>query len=293
MTFKEILGYVSKYYKFRPLNFFKHLVCLYCSFLSVQITLLLASAITSQHLGGFGQYIKESRFILVNALIFDPKASLTAESDLNTDLVISLKKHFSPDEYDLVSLDNYSFVAFNREVDADHMSTFVEENRLSVYNSLKVRDSDTQEMVVFELTGTGNRFNLFSFQTQASAFILGSELSSKQGRVSRVIFLISLLFTIYLAWVFYQERASESLFLVISGRSDSLLKLLSIEAVVLNLFAYICAVVSALILFKEFLNSPVTMTDFWVSVGYSSPYLLFVAGLQILVLFNQILRNVY
>ncbi len=146
--------------------------------------------------------------------------------------------------------------------------------------------NENKQTLMYDVNGVGNRFNLFTFENQISAFILGSELSSNVGFISRLISLFAIVFTFYISLLYFQERKNEFSTLIVQGYTDKNLTIIFIDCIIQNAIAFALSVLSLTILLY-FLTTGSDFSNALSGVFYILPYLPVLIIIQLLLLFNR------
>lgn len=265
------------------------------TYLSIFFIFSFSSILGHKALESFQNSFKDVDFIFAssNGIEFDKSGSLITAQSIDTSYVKLITK-FLKDEnisYQIINKLNTNYVSYILAFQTNNVSklfSFCKNTSISIKSSYN-KDNHTsfQNVIMYDVNGYRNRFNVFTFQDQITSFILNKEFSSTVGQLSRLIFIFSVIFTFYLSLLYFKERQSIYRVLLLQGFTDFSLKLIFIEYLILNLSAIILSIIP--LIFVLWLNGIKISFAFW-GLVYSLPYLPVILLLQVFLLFNRILN---
>ncbi|MBD2704815.1 hypothetical protein IC229_29560 [Spirosoma sp. BT702] len=294
--YKVYFYYLFKYYKFNQGKYLVSLLCFFICYLSIELVFSFSSIIESDAQQTYNNYFQGANFILTSPLgiKFDDKGKLSNTPYLKPSIV----------NYYLANLQSGSFSIINRKLNPDRdfasvnyliifsktipkkIVDFNNESKILNLNSYINADS-SYDAILYDIKGTKNRFAFFSFENQISAFILGSELSSESGLVSRLMFLFSVLFTLYISVLYFQERHNEFSILVMQGYLDENMKIIFIDCILQNLVSFVISITISILFLFIFTSSETEFTNSLGGFFYIIPYFPIIVIMQFLLLFSK------
>lgn len=181
-----------------------------------------------------------------------------------------------------------SYILVFQKNNISKLFTFCNNNNIIIKSSFQSESLTSYEKVVmYDVNGYRNRFNVFSFKDQIASFILSKELSSVIGQLSRLVFIFSIIFTFYLSLLYFKERQPIYRVLFLQGYTDLTLRLLFIEFLTINLFALVLSLIPlTTILWLSDINLSFAFWGFL----YALPYLPVILFLQVILLFSNVLN---
>lgn len=166
--------------------------------------------------------------------------------------------------------------------------SFCKSNNILVKSSFQSNSlASSEKVIMYDVNGYRNRFNVFSFKDQITSFILSKELSSVIGQLSRLVFIFSVVFTFYLSLLYFKERQSIYRVLFLQGYTDLTLRLIFIEFLIINFSAIGFSLLPLVLIL--WLNGINLSFAFW-GLLYALPYLPVILFLQVILLFSNVLN---
>ena len=289
------IQYLLKYYRPNRAKLFVSVLCLTICYLALEIVISFGSVIENNSLVTFQKYFDKASFIISSpsGIKFDKYGKLVSNTSLDTVLLNDFTKHFSAIDFSFVKASkdsdnkNISFIVVKNKLLHTELLAYCKSKDIKVLSSFYVKTSnDNKQTLMYDVNGIGNRFNLFTFQNQISAFTLGSELSSKVGFISRLISIFAIVFTFYVSLLYFQERKNEFSTLIIQGYTDKNLTIIFSDCILQNVTAFVLSVLTLTILLY-FLTDATDFSSALTGLLYILPYLPILIIIQLLLLFNR------
>jgi hypothetical protein len=295
MTVGACIRYLLKFYRARTLLFSVSLLCLAICYLTVEVIFSFSSIIEQRSSASFRRYFGAGDRILSpgTGIRFDKEGELIRTDMLDGGLVREFRAVFDASAYRLVGSGDggVSFIDISPRVPAAKLRDFCEQRGIGQLGSYAQgggsRVLQGGGPVLYELSGAGNRFTLFSFDNQVSASLLGRELSSDLGFLSRVIFFSAALFTFYITLLYFRERKTEYSIFIIQGYTDLNLRITFIDCLLQNGIAFMLSLGVLFGILKAYTQ---TGEEFHAAIGgwlYILPYVPVIVIVQLLLLLNQ------
>lgn len=297
MSLTLYIKYLFKFYSQNKLRLLVSVICLTICFLAVEIVLSFASIIEHNSQQTFNRVFKDGSFILTSTkgIKFEDNGKLSKLPVLDSISTVYFINHITGKNYSTIQLDsslaNTSqpnfVVVFDKSLGSD-LKAFCDKANIKLLNSFYTDTVSTNyKAILYDVNGTGNRFSFFSFKNQISAFILGSELSSGIGLVSRLLFIISVVFTLYISLLYFNERKNEFGTLIIEGHTDRSLRIIFIDCVIQNLLSFITSIFVLVVIMYSLTDNNNELRKTFQSLLYILPYLPVMIILQMLLLLNR------
>lgn len=297
MKLQPIIQYILKYYRPNKSKLFVSILCLTICYLSFEIVISFSSIIEKSSQQTFQKHFKDASFIISppSGISFDRNGQLSNTDDLDSSLIHTFTSHFNNTDFSLVATNSnsISYIVIKNKSLLPNLKKFCKENEIRILSSFYVEDAaSNNKVLMYDVNGIGNRFNFFSFENQISAFILGSELSSNVGMISRLVSIFSIVFTFYISLLYFQERKNEFSTLIIQGYTDKNIAIIFVDCVLQNVVAFFFSFLSLAIILSLFTASS---ADFKTAMGgliYILPYLPVLIIIQLLLLLNKSVKYV-
>lgn len=295
MKLQPYIQYILKYYRQNQTKLFVSVLCLTICYLALEIVISFGSVIENNSQATFQKYFDEASFIISSpsGIKFDKDGQLVSNTSLDTSLLNDFTNHFKANDFSFVKASNepenknISFIIVKNKSLHSKLITYCKSKEIKVLSSFYLENSnENKQTLMYDVNGVGNRFNLFTFENQISAFILGSELSSNVGFISRLISLFAIVFTFYISLLYFQERKNEFSTLIVQGYTDKNLTIIFIDCIIQNAIAFALSVLSLTILLY-FLTTGSDFSNALSGVFYILPYLPVLIIIQLLLLFNR------
>jgi len=291
MRLNPILQYLLKYYRQNKIKLFVSLLCLTICYLSFEIVISFSSIIENNSQKTFQIYFKDASFIIAppTGIIFNRNGQLSISDSVSPSILDQFRSHFGENDYSLISDSNaVSFIVIRNKLLVNKLKMFCSENGIKILSSFYTDHiaSDNRNLM-YDVNGIGNKFNLFSFENQISAFILGSELSSKVGMISRLVSIFSVVFTFYISLLYFQERKNEFSTLIIQGYTDKNIAIIFIDCVLQNTLAFLFSFLFLGIIVNIFTTNSSDFITAIYGLIYILPYLPVLIIIQLLLLLNK------
>lgn len=296
MNLRLYIKYLFKYYKQNKFKLIISVICLTICFLAVEIVLSFASIIEHKSQLTFDKHFKNGNFILSSSkgIKFKKNGELLETPIIDSMTAISFVHYISGKKYRTVQLDSTPapglssnfIVVSDKSLNSD-LQKFCDSSNIKLVNSFFTDTLGDYKAILYNVSGTGNRFPLFSFKNQVSAFVLGAELSSGVGLVSRLLFVFSVIFTFYISLLYFQERSNEFGTLIIQGHTDKSLRIIFIDCIIQNMVSFIFSILILSVILYLLTDNGDDLKNAFQGIYYIIPYLPVMIILQMLLLLNR------
>lgn len=298
MNTRIYINYLFKFHRLNKIKFAVSICCLTICYLALETVISFSTIIEFNSQETFKKYFNDANFIITTreGIKFDKDGNLQSKSLLNPVILAKIKKQFIVSDYRLIQNNrrttddtyNISYIVFGNEQLNKEIKNFCKNNNIKILNSFYVSDDVIKyDALLYDIKGTGNRFTIFSFQNQISAFILGAELSSSVGFISRVMFIFSVVFTFYISLLYFQERKNEFSTLIIQGHTDKNMKLIFIDCIFQNIISFILSILFLSIILFLLTKNTKDFQHALTGLFFILPYLPALIIIQLLLLLNR------
>jgi len=291
----NIKNHILKTFKFYSREYLISGVAFILTYLSIFFIFSFSSIVEQKALDSFNYSFKKADFIFTSkkGIVFDKSGSLILNNVID-EIDEKIIVEFLQDEkihYQTIVSSNAESTAYILVFQGSNISKlfdYCKDNNILVKSSFNNENPlASQNIIMYDVNGYRNRFNVFSFQNQITSFILSNEFSSVIGQLSRLVFIFSIIFTFYLSLLYFKERQSIYRVLLLQGYTDLSLKLIFIEYLLINLSAIIISIIPLVLVL--WLNGMKISFAFW-GFLYALPYLPVILLMQVLILFNRVLN---
>lgn len=290
-----INNHILKIFKFYFREYTISGVAFILTYFAIFLIFSFSSIIEQSALDSFNKSFKKADFI------FSTKKGIEFD---NSGLLILNNSIDQVDEKKIIDFLKYADIQYQTIITSNsnklsYILVFQKNNILQLFNFCKSNDIlikssfnkennlTSQNVIMYDVNGYRNRFNVFSFKDQITSFILSKELSSVIGQLSRLVFIFSIIFTFYLSLLYFKERQSIYRVLFLQGYTDFTLRLLFTEYLILNFSAIILSIFPlTLVLWLNKINISFAL---W-GLIYTLPYLPVILFLQVILLFSNVLN---
>lgn len=298
MNIQLYFNYIFKYYRINKIKFLVSIICLTICYLALETVISFSAIIEHNSQRAFDKYFAEANFIMAphGGIRFDQNGELQNDSFINSSVLLRFQKHFLRSDYKLIQnaanfvsdSSKIKYISIKNKSLNKELRIFCKSNNIKVLNSFYVSNEDMKyDALLYDVQGTGNRFTVFSFQSQISAFILGSALASDVGFISRIMFLFSIVFTFYISLLYFQERKNEFSTMIIDGHTDKNLKIIFVDCIMQNVISFIMSILSIAIILFSLTKKSDDFQHALAGLLFVLPYLPSLIIIQLLLLLNR------
>lgn len=285
--------YLVKYYARNKLALFVSVLCLTICYLTVNIVFSFASAIETKAQDTFNEYFGDAKFILSpkSGIHLSEEGQLYFGRSLDNIIVDSFQRKYPSSAIRSIKDNegNVHFLVFSEAVHLDGLRSLANRMHVKWQSGFTIgKDSVEFVAILYDVEGKTNRFSFFSFQNQLTAFVLGEQLSDSLGLISRILFVLAVLFSLHISSLYYRERQSEFTTLALEGFTDRSFRIILIDCVLQNAIAFLLSVLLLIVIVsKAFING--SGKENLQGLVYIIPYLPVMVILQLIVLFNGVI----
>jgi hypothetical protein len=282
--------YLIKFYRQHAALYGFSVLSLLCCYLTVGILFAFAALVEARTTQTFDQYFRSARYVLTGpqGLAFH-NGKLATGQTIAPGTLSSFDLAFPATNGKRISTGTTTGTAYlviSDTIAPARMRDFADQQHLRFLSSF----APTGEKVpgyIYAIQEHTGRFAIFSFGTQLSAAVLGGEMATEIGRLSRLIFAVAAALTFYVTLLYTRERRTESAILLLQGYIDLNLRITLADCIVQNLLAFgaTCALVPFVL--NRYTHTAAEWQAGLGGLAYILPYLPVIIVLQTLVLLNQ------